>query len=290
VVCGSYPSLFYLHPVGRPLVGEDAREGAKKDPKGIVRELKKDFAPTQAIRRRNNCEVDPVKLVGALFRTIREDLRDRVFDGETVSDCCLTIPIMFDSAQREWLRKAGQIAGFKNVNEVEEPVAVACHWNLQTSANPAFVVVCDIGGGATIITLLKRSKDTWRQHPDMPIQVLEGTGDFASETWKQMVSGNSVAGAAEEFVRSLVSELGRFAAAMKQLNVADAPLLLTGGGCRIAGLSSAIHQGRWSGTVCLWPESEYAAVLGAVPLQDQWSEEQKKRYGRAATGQIGRRS
>ncbi|MGZ8193598.1 MAG: Hsp70 family protein, partial [Methylobacter sp.] len=74
----------------------------------------------------------------------------------------ITVPASFDEAARSLTLEAAQIAGLNNVRLLEEPQAVCYDWlrrnagNIkQALANVHLLLVCDVGGGTTDLTLIK---------------------------------------------------------------------------------------------------------------------------------------
>ena len=78
-------------------------------------------------------------------------------------DIVITVPASFDEAARSLTLEAARIAGLTNVRLLEEPQAVCYDWlsrihagNIkQLLANVHLLLVCDVGGGTTDLTLIK---------------------------------------------------------------------------------------------------------------------------------------
>jgi len=77
-------------------------------------------------------------------------------------DIVLTVPASFDEAARSLTLEAARIAGLNNVRLLEEPQAVCYDWlrrhvgNIkQALADVHLLLVCDVGGGTTDLTLIK---------------------------------------------------------------------------------------------------------------------------------------
>ncbi|PIE40980.1 MAG: molecular chaperone DnaK [Gammaproteobacteria bacterium] len=79
-----------------------------------------------------------------------------------LQDVVITIPASFDEVARSLTLKAAEMAGFMNVHLIEEPQAACYDWYLrhqeQASGilkNTHLVLVCDVGGGTTDLSLIK---------------------------------------------------------------------------------------------------------------------------------------
>ena len=77
-------------------------------------------------------------------------------------DIVITVPASFDEAARSLTLEAARLAGLCNVRLLEEPQAVCYDWLRrhtgtvkQALANVHLLLVCDVGGGTTDLTLIK---------------------------------------------------------------------------------------------------------------------------------------
>lgn len=163
------PSLFYVSPDGKFLVGEDAQQTLDRDPKGIVRGLKTEIHSDIKIRK-NGQKIDRIELASKLFEWIKNKCEQVVFHDEKVSSCILTVPPppSFDQYKIDSIKKAALLGGFKNIDVIEEPVAAARHWLGYSQTEDEFVFVFDIGGGTSDIALVKRGDNEFCIFPELP--------------------------------------------------------------------------------------------------------------------------
>jgi len=77
-------------------------------------------------------------------------------------DIVITVPASFDEAARSLTLEAARLGGLPNVRLLEEPQAVCYDWLRrntgtikQALANVHLLLVCDVGGGTTDLTLIK---------------------------------------------------------------------------------------------------------------------------------------
>ncbi|WP_411725848.1 Hsp70 family protein [Methyloglobulus sp.] len=77
-------------------------------------------------------------------------------------DIVITVPASFDEAARSLTLEAAKMAGLNNVRLLEEPQAVCYDWLRRHTdnvhnvlANIRLLLICDIGGGTTDLTLIK---------------------------------------------------------------------------------------------------------------------------------------
>jgi molecular chaperone DnaK len=74
---------------------------------------------------------------------------------ENVSAVVITIPAKFNNQQKEDTMKAAKLAGFKQVQLLQEPVAAATAYGLGSQSKDGFWLVFDFGGGTFDAALVK---------------------------------------------------------------------------------------------------------------------------------------
>ena len=85
--------------------------------------------------------------------------------GCTIKHCIITCPVIFDALQRKATMEAGYLAGFDIVELITEPCAAAVAYALRFDPNPDkehHYLVYDLGGGTFDVSVVKRSKNTFR--------------------------------------------------------------------------------------------------------------------------------
>ncbi|NOQ34913.1 MAG: Hsp70 family protein [Methylococcaceae bacterium] len=134
----------------------------------------------------------------------------------------ITVPASFDEAARSLTLEAARIAGLNNIRLLEEPQAVCYDWlrrntgNIgQALKNVNLLLVCDVGGGTTDLTLIKVEHGS-----DEPKLTRIGVGDHL------MLGGDNI-----DLALAHLAE-GRLVSAGKKLSPADLSQLLEQ--CRIA--------------------------------------------------------
>lgn len=89
-----------------------------------------------------------------LSSEILKKLKTYILD-ENVSSVVITVPAKFLNPQKEATLKAAEMAGFKNVELLQEPVAAATAYGLDAKDKNGFWVVFDFGGGTFDVALIK---------------------------------------------------------------------------------------------------------------------------------------
>ncbi len=77
---------------------------------------------------------------------------------ETVSSVVITVPAKFLNPQNEATMKAANLAGFKHVQLLQEPVAAATAYGLGANSKDGYWLVFDFGGGTFDAALLKSTQ------------------------------------------------------------------------------------------------------------------------------------
>lgn len=75
--------------------------------------------------------------------------------SEDVSTCLLAVPAAFGDVQRRATRAAAMLAGLREVQLIEEPVAAAVYYGLTDASRDQTLLVYDFGGGTFDSTLLQ---------------------------------------------------------------------------------------------------------------------------------------
>ncbi len=199
-------------------------------------------------------------------------------------DIVITVPASFDEEARSLTLEAAKMAGLTKLRFLEEPQAVCYDWlrinadNLQQSLSDVhLLLVCDVGGGTTDLTLIK--VETGAKEPKL---TRIGVGDHL------MLGGDNIDLAMAHLAESrLVADQKRLSQAdlsqlleqcrlaKEQLLAKDAPeqvsVTLLGGGSKLIGASRSVLFTR--------DEVRVLALDGFFPLSNQDDYPNVKRSG-----------
>ncbi|WP_026691855.1 Hsp70 family protein [Peribacillus kribbensis] len=119
-----------------------------------------------SISGKKSSEYFDMKQCSALYlKTIRLSLEKQL--NEEIDEVTITIPAAFNNDERIATENAARLAGFKNVNLLDEPTA-ALYWHIhdpeafveeQLSEEGMNVLVYDIGGGTLDVSIANISQD-----------------------------------------------------------------------------------------------------------------------------------
>lgn len=168
-------------------------------------------------------KVSPIDASASYLQHIRTVWGHKFKDAPLeFQDIVITVPASFDEAARSLTLEAAKIAGLPQVRLLEEPQAVCYDWLRrhaghirQALADVRLLLVCDVGGGTTDLTLIKVE-----QGLDEPKLTRIGVGDHL------MLGGDNIDLALAHLAES------RLNLAEKRLSAADFSQLIEQ--CRLA--------------------------------------------------------
>ena len=186
------PSVFYVPklPETKILVGEDALAQMDADPQGIILGVKKKIHQIGKIRLgADRPEYSIINLITSLFIYIRRFCEEKVLFN-SCEDCILTFPVTFEQRQIDQLIKAAKMAGFEQIQTVEEPVSAAMSWlkYKSTHQDSDQVIVCDIGGGTSDLAFLNYQKGRFVESDSRlkPVGFNQGGNDIDHNIWESI--------------------------------------------------------------------------------------------------------
>ncbi len=171
----TYSCLSIMNATGTPIVVKNNQEHdttpsviTYDNGEFCVGETAKDQAPFAEVTveavKRNMSEADtwriniggveygPIELSARIVRKLVDDFIEKYPDAELKS-ATITCPAYFGPKEREATRQAGLIAGFEEVNIIEEPTAAAISYGLKSTGKKN-ILVYDLGGGTFDVTIM----------------------------------------------------------------------------------------------------------------------------------------
>ena len=297
----SYPTP--LHSSGEaPILGEAARLLGAKSKGRFVTSAKSWLShpsadPSAAILPWSNSndidKVSPIDASASYLAHIRT-VWDHKFPHSPLDqqDIVITVPASFDEVARSLTLEAATIAGLTKVKLLEEPQAVCYDWLRLNSVNlkPALadvhlLLVCDVGGGTTDLTLIKVEQGA--QEPKLTrIGVGEHLmlgGDNIDLALAHLSESrlNALTGSDRRLSAAELSQLIEQCRIAKELLLAkDAPeqaaITLLGSGSKLIGSSRSVVISR--------EEVKTLALDGFFPLSKQDELPDRKRSGMVEFG------
>lgn len=137
------------------LVGEKAKTYAERDPKSVMSRFKRKMGTTETMKIASlNASKTPVELSAEVLK----ELKNFIHTGEPADSVVITIPASFDTVQSNATKEAGELAGFKNVILLQEPIAASLAYankEKNVDLRNSQWIVYDFGGGTFDVALVK---------------------------------------------------------------------------------------------------------------------------------------
>ncbi|MDR0754487.1 MAG: Hsp70 family protein, partial [Prevotellaceae bacterium] len=156
------PSCVSFNKKQNVLVGDSAMEMMRSDYARALKVLEKDKTNTfiefkrtmgtTTVYESSNMKQNFVS--AELSAEVLKKLKSLIQD-ENVSSIIITVPAKFNNQQKEDTMKAAKLAGFRQVQLLQEPVAAATAYGLGSQSKDGFWLVFDFGGGTFDAALVK---------------------------------------------------------------------------------------------------------------------------------------
>jgi len=174
------PSVVALSKSGERLAGILAERQSVTNPKNTIHSVKRfigrRFSDPEVqkelkllsyeTRERKDGEVEvkmgdkwhtPIEISAMILQKLKLDAEEKL--GEKIESAVITCPANFDDSQRKATKAAGEIAGFKVYQIINEPTAAALTYGFGRKGAEK-VAIYDFGGGTFDVTVLNIAPDT----------------------------------------------------------------------------------------------------------------------------------
>jgi molecular chaperone DnaK len=131
------PSCIYIDSKGRTRAGIQALNAYPR-----FLEFKRDMGQEIEFDALDGSKTSPEKLSAELLKKLASEITDEVFKSVVI-----TVPAAFQLPQVSATKRAAELAGFEQVEILQEPVAAAFNYGLKHKVKDGKFVVFDFGGG-----------------------------------------------------------------------------------------------------------------------------------------------
>jgi molecular chaperone DnaK len=152
------PSVFGFDKKKNKVVGQKAYDylykfNSKDEEKNFKAEIKREMGTSEKIKfDRPNIMLGPEEISAEILKSLKEDLLKKYPDYET-SAAVITVPAAFSVLQSEATKRAGNLAGFKHVVLLQEPIAAAVSYGFGKQKDQNWLIY-DFGGGTFDVALI----------------------------------------------------------------------------------------------------------------------------------------
>ena len=186
------PSVVYIENPDNIVVGKVAKEQKSIFPEQAVEFVKRQMGDENAKFQILGQSYTPVEISSFILKRIVKDAE--ALRGEEIKDVVITCPAYFGEKERVATRQAGEMAGLNVVRILDEPVAAALAYGLNSMAGETKnILVYDLGGGTFDITVLHI------ENGEIRVVCTEGDHKLGGADWDQRLINYFVS----EFERQL---------------------------------------------------------------------------------------
>lgn len=156
------PSCVYINKKQAIQVGDSAYNALKRDKLSAMKnwndsdsnsyiEFKRTMGTDKQYFSSNfSKDLNSEELSAEVLKTLKSFVKD-----ENIYAVVITVPAAFGNNQKEATREAAKLAGFNHIELLQEPVAAAMAYGLDSKKKDGFWLVYDFGGGTFDAALLK---------------------------------------------------------------------------------------------------------------------------------------
>jgi molecular chaperone DnaK len=145
------PSVVFFDPPNYT-VGETALQSTITDPERVVQFIKRFMGQPGYRVNIDGSEYSPEFVSALILRKVVKDAEMEL--GEDIDCAVVTVPAYFTEQQRHATMEAGELAGLKILQIINEPTAAALSYGIQRRSQNKKVLVYDLGGGTFDVTVL----------------------------------------------------------------------------------------------------------------------------------------
>ena len=166
------PSVVLFDKSGEVIVGREARRVALSEPARVAEDVKRYIGDSFYPKLIDGKKLTPPSISALILKKLKQDAETRI---GPVDGAVITVPAYFDDGRRQATARAGELAGLKVLDIINEPTAAALAYAYglfivsdserkpvapSNEAPPKIVAVYDLGGGTFDVTVLRiKGKD-----------------------------------------------------------------------------------------------------------------------------------
>jgi len=135
------------------IVGQDAKDAQVKYPDQVVMFVKRQMGSSTWYYTYEGQKFTPTDISSIILTKLKKDAENQL--GRSLPYVVITVPAYFDDDRRRATINAGEQAGFKVLDVLNEPTAAAIAFGIDRSSKPETVMVYDLGGGTFDVTIIK---------------------------------------------------------------------------------------------------------------------------------------
>ena len=135
------------------IVGQDAKSALPNYPDQVVMFVKRQMGNPNWYYTHEGQKYTPADISSIILTKLKNDAE--LYLGRSLPYAVITVPAYFDDDRRRATFNAGEQAGFKVLDVLNEPTAAAIAFGVDKSRKEETVLVYDLGGGTFDVTLMR---------------------------------------------------------------------------------------------------------------------------------------
>jgi molecular chaperone DnaK len=134
------------------IVGQDAKDALSKYPDQVVMFVKRQMGNPNWYYMHEGQKYTPTDISSIILQKLKQDAEQYL--GRDLPYVVITVPAYFDDDRRRSTINAGEQAGFKVLDVLNEPTAAGIAFGVDRSTKPEIIAVYDLGGGTFDVTVM----------------------------------------------------------------------------------------------------------------------------------------
>jgi molecular chaperone DnaK len=135
------------------VVGQTAKDAAGAHPDHVVMFVKRQMGNSAWHVTYHSQQFSPIDVSAIILKKLKQDAEQHL--GRALPNVVITVPAYFDDVRRRATISAGEIAGFKVLDLINEPTAAAIAFGSEKAQGDQTILVCDLGGGTFDVTVMR---------------------------------------------------------------------------------------------------------------------------------------
>ena len=152
------PSVVAANRQGQLIVGHSAKNPAAELPETVM--FAKRSMGEEKRYTLGQHQMLPEDVLAEILRKLKETAETQM--GEPIDEAVITVPAYFSDLQKQLTKQAGEKAGLKVSDILQEPVAAALMYCYDDQRDPLTIMTYDLGGGTFDIAILRKEAGVFR--------------------------------------------------------------------------------------------------------------------------------
>ena len=157
------------------IVGSDAKNNLTTLPGQCVEFVKQHMGDSSFVFEYHGKKYTAPKIAAFILKKLKADAERRL--SEPIDEVVISVPAYFGDPQRRATKEAGEIAGLKVLQLINEPTAAAYAYGLHHVGRNQRALVFDLGGGTFDVTVVEISGDK------IKIKATDGDHHLGGKDW-----------------------------------------------------------------------------------------------------------